>query len=284
MTRKTILTQIGLLLVVVGCTPTTTASHTAPAMHTKDASTVKPATNKWKPLIAAGKYSYIIRDSARISITADSTQSIPIETTTFLSVNSTIENDSIQLDGSLDSLIRTMNQVTVRDTTGISRLKVRLSNLGRFPEASTSNTDCRKKVNPIQLRITEIMPSYPADTMKVGDAWSDTISTTSCHGKTLLVQENIRKFEVLELGSWQQYFSVKIRRLITSTVSNAPGTLSNRITATGTGWSSSIIFVNTVDGSLLKSVGDAHSKLSVTTSRGVFPFVQILHTDIERGN
>lgn len=282
MIRRITLSCIGSCLLTFGCASTTGTTNTVSSPTEKEAPLKGLAANSWTPALHTGIYSFAIRDSAFISVGIDTTHTIATQTTTFVSLVITTRGDSLQLNGKIDSIFHASGQQVIRDTMTTFDQHVMTSSTGHPPvEAAQTNVDCTKKLDPRDARIFEIIPSYPGHPVKVGDKWSDTVSTTSCHGKTALLQVNTREYELLELADWKGHNAAKVRRVVTSTIGQAATTMNAHLNATGLGSGTSTLYLDLSNGILLQSSGQANSKLTVTTSRGAFPFIQTLHTEIE---
>lgn len=273
---------LGSLIALFACAPAATTPRPVTSPQRDDAVPRNLEVNEWKPVLKTGSYSYTIHDSALISIGSDTTHTIPIETTTFLSLITNPHGDSIQLNGEIDSLFHTSSHELSRDMTVGSELSLWLKPTGRLQDAPIqARSDCSKISNTSQIRISEFLLSYPAQLIKPGSVWTDTITTNSCHGKAALFQQSTREFELVELTTWNNHRAAKIRRTIISTTSSPPDMPNDRLSATGGGSSSSILYVDLTSGMLLESSGHSESRFTVTTSRGVFPFLQTTDTEIK---
>jgi hypothetical protein len=283
--RNSMCVYVGSLLITFGCASRSANTHPQSSAQPKEATVKDAITNSWKPELKAGAQSYVIYDSAFITIGTDTTRTVPIKTTTFLSLIISDHGDSLRLDGMIDSLLHFSNQQITKDTAISRGHGFTLSSTGHLMPVSTSiNIDCTRRSDPSEIRLPELTMSYPTQVIKVGAKWADTISTTSCHGKTTLIQQSIREFELLELSTWKDRNSAKIYRTVTSVISNDPSARNSHLTAAGNGSATNISYVDVATGALLHSSGESQSKLIVTTTRGVFPFLQTIHTEIERAN
>jgi hypothetical protein len=150
-----------------------------------------------------------------------------------------------------------------------------------FLPAQDSTSLCPGGVTPAAARIYELVLSYPERALKIGDSWTDTVSTTVCRGKIPLHQRAIRIYQILSFTTWKQQSAVMISRNVSSILSADFKQIPNHLEATGSGESSTFIYANQATGILLQSNTKSQSTLAIRTSRGVFPFRQIISTYIE---
>ncbi|HEY8795425.1 MAG TPA: hypothetical protein VIM15_10835 [Gemmatimonadaceae bacterium] len=276
---------IGLGLILFSCTtvfPTSQPSKTPELTH----QTVKISSkNGWLPEQAIGNKQYLFHDSSTISINADSTHTRINITNTIYSVRLSQLNDSLRFTARVDSLTiisQASSPEIVPDTGVTQESEAVISPMGQiFSLSGHSFSLCPGGITPAAARIHELLVSYPRKALKVGDKWVDTVSTTVCRGKILVLQQTIRQYNFVSFSAWNRQSAAKILCIASSTLHTDSKNSPKYFSTHGSATSSMVIYVNQVTGTLLQS--DAHSEatLIVNTSRGVFPFRQIINTHIE---
>jgi hypothetical protein len=242
-------------------------------------------TSSWTPRITAGMRHYLIHDSSTVSISNDTTSHVlPIESIMLYSMVLEGSGDSFKLTSHIDSL--TINsQLSIKstsDTGKISEFRTTLSRQGRLTlSAEQAGTVCTAANATASSRVGELIISYPTSRLKVGDKWTDTLSTTNCHGKIPLKQQATREYELLDLSSCLQRDAVKVRRIVFDAFIGTSVERNNHLSANGSGTATSILCIQRDSGDLLESNGQSRTDLTVVTTRGTFPFVQNTTTHIE---
>jgi hypothetical protein len=280
-----LLFAIGAMFTLDACSTVHVPASPSSPRSQPDTTTINLNSSSWTPRITAGTRQYFIRDSSTVSINNDTTsRALPINSRMIYSISVTNVGDSFMLTTHIDSLtVSTQAQIKSSSDTGrVSELRTSLSKQGRL----TTNHDyttitCSGASTTTVSRIGELIISFPATHLKVGDKWADTTSSASCHGKIPLIQQAIREYEILDLSSCLQRDAVKVRRTISDTFNGASADTNNHLSATGSGTASSILCLQRENGALIESNGQSRSDLIVITSRGSFPFTQNVNTHIE---
>jgi hypothetical protein len=261
---------------------TTSAPAAAPY---KDSILTDSRSNSWAPQITTGKWRYFIRDSSTVSLSNDTTSHVlPIKAAMLYSVSIDDSAGSLILTARVESLsISTPQSVkTNAPTSRLLELRIALAQKDRLTGiAGKAETSCTGAGTSPLSRIGELIISFPATPVRVGEKWTDTSSTTTCHGKIPLVQLTTREYELLDLSSCQQRDAVKVRRVVSNTFTGASTESGNHLSASGSGTASSILCLQRDTGVLLESNGQSRLDLTVTTTRGIFPFTQNTNTHIE---
>ena len=276
-----------LFIISLGACSTTHSlgTRTPPVPTRNNSVTSVSAVSSWTPQIKPGQWKYLIRDSSTVSINNDTVTRIePIESTTIYTITLTDTSSSLVLTGHIDSLyIRTrLSNRTRSEVSETPDIHGFVSHQGHFTETvSTSPTTVCTGNTPSPIsRISELLIPLPNHSLIVGDKWSDTSSVTICHGKIPLRQIAVREYELLDLSSCQ-HNAVKVRRVVTNTFAGSSAEGSNHLSASGSGTANSILCLRQNTGALLESTGQSELQLTVTTTRGVFPFIQKTITHIE---
>lgn len=241
--------------------------------------------DSWSPKIMAGSQRFLIRDSSTVSISNDTTtQALPIESTMIYSIVITPSTDSFVLVGRVDSLTINSRLPTKRtsvDTGRAGEFRGTLIPHGQIQAVGQpQTTSCSSSSNSALTRIYELIVPFPKDKIRIGDKWSDTVSATTCHGKTPLTQQLIREFEVTGFNARQQQKLVMIQRKVFITFTGATTDTNTHLSASGSGSGEATLIVDQNSAELLQSDGRTQSTLTVTTSRGTFPFTQTTSTHI----
>jgi hypothetical protein len=254
-----------------------------PSSTPADTSEKSPEVDSWVPTITPGLRKYLISDSSNISINTDTTDRVvPIETLIHYSVAIEPAGDFFAISAKVDSV--TLNsplqtKAQLRDSTTSIELHGVLTKLGQLKFDSQNRTSsCSSSSSSTALRIYEIIIPYPRKELKIGDKWSDTVSTTSCHGKTPLIQETIREFEIRAFSMWKQHMAVEIQRITNTTFVSTSTDSNTHLQANGSGSGTTTLFFDRKSAGLLESNGQTKSVLMIVTSRGQFPFTQLLST------
>jgi hypothetical protein len=242
-------------------------------------------TEFWIPRVTAGSRSYSISDSSTISINDDTTSRVlPIETIVHYSLTISPLGDSFSISGRVDSS-KINSQIKARakvgDSTSVETFYGVLTKQDKLNVVPGQQIlSCSSSSNAMLSRVYELIIPYSTNTLRVGDKWSDTVSTTSCHGKTPLTQQIVREFEVGEFTTWQDRSAVKIQRSSISTFTGASSDANNHLEATGSGSSTATLFIDRNTSILLESRAQTKSMIKILSSRGQFPFTQMTSTHI----
>ena len=267
-----------------GCSTTTPASSTVPVPSPRvDSTSTKSPSINWEPAILPGKWRYLIQDSSTVSINNDTTTRVePIESVMHYTMGVTDSGGTLFITGQVDSLlvnsrlpgkVKTDTSVTVTFHNSISKR----GHLGAV--ASVDEKNCTGgNAFPVS-RISELVITLPVHSLKVGDRWSDTSSTTTCHGKIPLMHRAVREYELVDLTSCN-HDGVRVQRVVSDTFTGSSTESTNHLSASGSGTSRSILCLDRNTGILLTSDGQSRIELVVTTTRGVFPFTQKTSTHI----
>jgi hypothetical protein len=272
------------LLTLVACTQGQPHSPNAPPAPAHEARAVTEIES-WSPRLTSSSHQYFLRDSSVISINNDtSKQPLPIETTMIYSVIISPSGDSYSVTGKVDSsTINSRLQMTgiSSDTTSINIFHGILSRRGELQLSSGEQpTNCSSSSNAATTRIYELILPYLTDKIKIGDKWSDTLSITSCHGRTPLTQRMVREFEVTKFTTWHQQSVVEVRRLTSITFTGTSSETNTHLSANGSGSGEATLVIDRNTAALLESVSHTKSMLTIVTSRGAFPFTQTTSTYI----
>ena len=249
--------------------------------------TVVTEVESWSPQITSGAYQYFLRDSSTVSINNDtSTRVLPIETTMIYSVIITPSVDSFLISGKVDSSTinsRLQTKVASRDSAKSDNFHGVLSKQGGLISSSKFHPEsCLRSSNAAASRIYELILPHPEDRIKIGDKWTDTISSTNCHGRTPLIQQIIRKFEVKEFTTWHQQKAVEVRRVVAITFIGTSTETNTHLSASGSGFGEATLLIDRSTAALLESNSHTRSIFTIVTSRGEFPFTQLTSTYITR--
>lgn len=265
------------------CTTTTPPSRPSNSPEPVRESLTGSSETGWLPKQVPGDEHYFLIDTVVISTSTDSSHTRSSETKIFYSFKLTHVDDSLVFAARADSFIINTgisSQKTVTDTELTREFHGVLSAIGQISSLSKSSY-CTTGVAPIAVRVFELTLSYPRKTLKVGDEWIDTVSTTICRGKIVVLQQSIRQYRLIGFSSWNRYSVARILRNVSSTFSTNVQNPRNTLIATGFGKSQAIIVVDQESGVLLESSANSESTFLITTSRGVFAFTQNISTHIE---
>lgn len=249
----------------------------------KDSAKIIARSNSWNPEIKSGTWSYIIHDSSNVYISNDTTAEVrPINSISIYTISITDTARLLTLSAHIDSII-IINQHSTKvliDTSNTSRLHTILSNRGHFSTSNKTALTCAATNISILPRISELVIPLPPTQMNIGEKWTDTATVTTCYGKIPLIETNIREYELLDLITCQQYDAITLHRTVLSSLSGLSVEGVNHLTASGKGIGSTTLCLQRNTGILLKSNGDSRLDLTVTTSRGTFPFTQKTSTQV----
>jgi hypothetical protein len=272
------------ILTLSACTPhrTETAGTNQPPILNPSAPT---DAESWVPQIISGSYKYHVSDSSIVSINNDTTNRVvPIETTMHYSLTVDPMGDSFSILGTVDS--STVNsqlgtKPQIRDSTKIDEFRGVLTKQGQLQLGSQEQSiSCSSSSASLSSRIYEFVIPYPKQQLRIGDKWSDTVSSTNCHGRTPLTQQIIREFQVKQFTMWHEHSAVQVQRQTSIVFAGASSEPNTHLQANGSGSGSAILFVDQKAAVLLESNSQTKSTLTIVTSRGSFPFTQLTSTHI----
>jgi hypothetical protein len=279
------LTVMGLLFLSIGaCSRGHPPIPTIPASAPHRDSVPISSTSGWAPRLSPGKWQYLIRDSSTISMTNDTTGHVePIESTAIYALSIADSENVFILTSRIDSLSVNSHLPTKKTGENNELVEVRgvLSGQGHFTAAAAvAPAPCTGTDLSPSSRLQELLITLPLGAIRVGDKWSDTSSTTTCHGKIPLTQVLVRNYELMKSSTCQPG-TVQIHRIVSNSLTSSSAESKNYLGASGFGTATSVLCLDRNTGVLLESNGQSHLELIVTTSRGKFPFTQNTTTHIE---
>ena len=282
--HSSVCTVILLQLIAQGCSSSRvrqpSPSTTIPRSDTI-ASTVRSVG--WNPETKSGKWHYIIRDSAIISISNDSNAQVrPIESTTSYTITITDSTSLLVLTVRMDSMIVTRRQSSPKifSDTNHSQLHTVISKKNHLSNPSQQITTCTAGTNSPTTRLGELLIPLPTTRLNIHERWTDSSTSIVCHGRIALTESRITEYELIDSTSCKQLDAIGVHRLVSSTFTGSSAEGNNHLTAGGSGTGSAILCLQRDTGLLLSSNGESRLDLTATTSRGVFPFTQKTITDI----
>ena len=257
----------------------------APTPSTSIRDSVAPhmRVNSWSPRVTSGRWHYIIQDSSIVSISNDtSARAMPIKSRTVYSVSILDSSNVFLVDAQVDSFyINTNPRKNNTDTTKTAGFHSRIGADGKVAGVLVSTPiSCSDATNSSVGRLGEVRVVVPRVAAKAGDKWADTSSTTICHGRIPLLHHAVREYELVDLLSCQPGNGVKVRRVVTDSFTSSTES-SNHLSASGSGSGTSVLCLQRDSGMVITSDGQSRLDLTVTTSRGTFPFTQNTSTHIE---
>jgi len=246
---------------------------------------ISTEAESWTPQITSGAHKYFVGDSSLVSINNDTTsRAVPIETTMHYSVAIGPIGDSFSISGTVDS--STVNsqlrvKPQLRDSTKVDEIHGVLTKQGRLQLASQEQLlSCSSSRATMTSRIYEFVIPYPKERFSIGDKWTDTVSSTNCHGRTPLTQQIIRQFQVKQFTTWHEHNAVEVQRQTSIIFAGASSEPNTHLQANGSGSSDAILFFDRKTALLLESNSRTKSTLTIVTTRGAFPFTQLTSTHI----
>lgn len=288
MTTHTVTRQsfslIAIILFLAKCSPSHSLQPNSTPTSVHEA-TKQQIQDGWVPKQSEGSFRYSIYDSSVVTIGADSIHSLRTNVTTIYSFTLTPLSDSFTLHAKVESVrnnARTQIQKIVVDTSISPEFQAIISSTGHISSLTGNKaTSCVKGIDPTATRIFELRLEYPRKRIKIGDKWSDTVSTITCRGKTPLIQQNIRSYELIEFSSLRQRNVAKIYRTVSAVFKGKSTDPKNHLTVNGSGTNESMLYTDQTTGVLLESNGSSHFSLIVRTSRGIFLVTQSLITHLQ---
>lgn len=241
--------------------------------------------SSWFPKLVPGSNRYLITDSSTISISGDSSHSSSVHTAAIYDITLTASGDSLSLTASVESLTTNSHLQTPRLDSQMDSTKdfhATVSNSGRLsPITGMISSMCATGANPGAIRVLELTLNYPRMHLKVGDKWTDSVSTTSCRGKTTLEQQNIYQYQLTDLTTQNGHNLAQIQRDVLTTFHSLSSNQKNQLTTSGYGSSTSVLYVDQKTSALIQSSEHSRLKLTINTARGNYPFIQDTFTQIE---
>ena len=284
--RGSTLTSL-LILSIAACSTGHPPTPASPVSAPRSDSVPISGTTGWAPRLSPGKWHYLIRDSSTISMTNDTTgHTEPIESTAIYDLSIADSENMFILTSRVDSLSVNSHLPTRKaaETSEPLELHGVLSSRGRFTATgAVASVSCTGNSVSPSSRLQELLVILPTSVIRVGDKWSDTSSTTICHGKIPLTQTLIRNYELMKSSTCQPG-TVEVQRMVSNTLTSSSADSNYHLDASGSGTATSVLCLDTNTGVLLESNGQSHLELTVTTSRGKFPFTQNTTTHIESIN
>lgn len=281
-TRGFITVPLLLLAGMTDCSRSVGVPPVSPPSPTPDvAVTTRPTY--WNPKPTGAPSHYLVIDSSIVSINNDtSNKHIPFVTTATYELTFRSQHDSFSVHIRTDSITILSSQSATNPRVSLLFTAVMSPHGGLSQLEGESSTSCNRGLDPLAGRIFDLvtpLPRAPADTTT---EWTDTTTAIICRGKTALKQFVIRRYRFLSDTTWNNKSAVKAHRATSITIEGTSPDSSNHTAATGSGSSEATLFLDRSTGELLKSDGQSQLVLTITTSRGSFPFKQSSSTHIER--
>ena len=275
--------MIGITIVLNSCSPSHITQHGVPTFSPQE-QVKAPMQNGWARKQAPGFRQYLIEDSSTISIDGDSTQISMLHSTALYSLSFIAQGDSFSFTATVDSISTSSRLPSERNETDRSFSQVVHAIVSSTGQMSVLNAEtassCQGGMDAAAMRVFELTQNYPKIDITIGDKWADTVSVISCRGKTPLHQQIIRQYELLELTNRKQHNVAKIQRITSATVRGTSSNPHNHLTVAGSGTGSTTFYVDLATGFLSESEGHSQAKLTITTSRGNYAFIQNITTHI----
>jgi hypothetical protein len=139
--------------------------------------------------------------------------------------------------------------------------------------AATPAGSCEGGVDPVVANARELVVRLPA-TVTAGTTWRDTATMVTCRGQVPLTTTAAREYRVVGPTTWSETPALQIERRTTTSVQGSGSQAGQTISVSGSGSSTSTLYVDRVTGVLLGASGESHSTLTVTTPRSSLPFRQ----------
>jgi hypothetical protein len=277
----TLLSLMPLISVLTVCSHPSFATPNPSSVTTK----AVPRTVKrfWHPNHQAGVLRYSVRDSSILSISTDTvTKSVPFITTGFLQLSILTATDSVTFTGRADSILvqselrKNLSTEMTLQVVGSASRKGTITQL-----QSEAPTSCKIGLDPGVARVSELLIPIP-DSVSIGSQWTDTTTTVLCHGKVALRQMAVRSYRLTADTTWQTDSAIRVDRSTTLIISSLIPDSTNHISTTGHGSTHGFLILNPNSGALFKSRIQGTISLTITTSRGIFPFMQFSDVEIHQ--
>jgi len=278
---------LGTSFILLSCTTIVPVSHPSNTPVSEQEKVKIRSEIKWSPRQIPSEEYYFIKDSTKIiSSSEDSSSTRSFETTHIYTVSTT------RIDDSLLALTTTVHSATASDDSLIPfkpnsdskiipQSKAVISTTGRFISLSReASSICPQGITPVEARVYELIISFPAKPLELGDQWSDTVTTTVCRNRILLREQKIRQYKVVQYSTWNHLPTIQIALLTTSIVTTDTSQSRGVLITKGFGKSSTTLHVDRVTGILLHSDASSQMELTITTARGIFPFTQTVTSHI----
>jgi len=243
-----------------------------------------PMNAKWKPESKSGRWHYIIHDSSTVSISNDTTaQARPIESTVSYTLSFTDSADVILLTAQMDSMTVTNQKSPARITTDTihSRLREIISKQHRPINQRQQSFSCTTASISVAARVQQLVIPLPMIEVDAHSKWADTSTVVVCHGRVALTEFRTNEFKLASSVACKQNNAISIYRTGSSSFTGASAEGTGHLNAGGMATESGILCLDRSTGLLLSSTGESRVDLTVTTSRGIFPFTQNTVTSIQ---
>lgn len=253
--------------------------------HTDSSVIVDKRGTTWNPRIVSERRQYFMNDSSVVSISNDTTaRTVPIESRAIYTITITDAKDQ-QYILALRVDSQTVNNrplKPIRDSSKVIQAQIKLGSDGRLinSEKELIQSCSAATVSPA-VRMSEILLPFATTQLHLGDHWADTSTSMICHGKIPLMQKTVREYELVSFTNCAERSAVNVRRIVTSTFTVSSTDSTNHLSASGSGTGMSMMCVDRGTGALLESDGQSRLDLTITTSRGTFPFTQNTATHIK---
>lgn len=216
--------------------------------------------------------SFIIADSSIVSVSTDTTKKeLPFISNSIYRL-SIVPGSSPSIQLHIDS---TAAETKALDLTATVSTHGQIINL-----EATQSASCKGGIDSRYVRLFDLLAPPPSSSIGVESHWTDTSTVVVCHGKTPLKQQIIHHYTLLGERSWQRKHTLEIQRATEIDINGVELDSRNPITVKGNGSGIAKLLIDPETGLVLQSSSTSDLSLSVTTSRGIFPFQQHSTTEI----
>jgi hypothetical protein len=213
-----------------------------------------------------------------VALTADTASvRVPVHSVAFYTITLQPGGGDLTLSGAVDSLAVVAEgrdtpppagKVTRPHFTGAISPRGALTSLQATPTAS-----CQGGVDPAVANAGELIVRLPA-TLSAGTSWRDTATVVTCRGEVPLSATVEREYRVVGPTTWHEAPALQIERRTTTSIQGSGSQGGQTISVSGSGSSTSTLYIDRATAVLLGASGESHSTLTVTTPRASLPLRQ----------
>jgi len=242
---------------------------------------------RWTPRHTAGNWRFTATTDATVSLAGDTAgQNVPVHTTVAYSITLTGLEPPLTLVGRVDSVAVTSGSRIPAPLPGQSRVTSFQGVVGgngglsQLAAAPPDSATCPGGLDPVVAAAQALFVPTPPE-VEVGSTWQDTVSTITCRERVPVATTIVQAYRLDTLTHRDGIPALAVERTSTITIRSVAAD-SARLTVTGDGSGTAMLFVDPATGMLLASHGTSSTTLTVLTVGASLSFTQQATVTVDR--
>ena len=243
----------------------------------------------WTFRYAPGTHRYEIQSDATVELQSDtSKQTAPLRTVALVTLAIEAAADSqLTVTGRVDSFAVSRGELIPAPDSAPPPPRERavysatITPTGRPLTQRVAGADSCDAAEPFLAAARELIVAVPP-ALAVGTRWSDSVATTVCRSGIPVTTGTVRDYEVEAAEPFNGRRAVRVRRRDAFTLAGAGAPRGQSVSLTGRGTGTATLYFDPAAGTLLGSLSESETTLTVNTPRAQARFVQRVRQRIEK--